>query len=158
MKEAEEACKRAEKAKTLAEKSKFEADKSRRESEEFVKEAEEAKNMALESKFEAEKAKETLNFVADNPHQDIVLGREEAEDAKILAYRKAEQVKKDNLKAKVEEHTTKGEVISQAVSKSCSLKMTPWTLENEVECEFCDEEFDNRKLLKEHIQHCHICK
>lgn len=81
----------------MTEHSKFEADKSRRESEEFVKEAEEAKKMASESKFEAEKAKETLNFVADNPHQDIVLGREEAEDAKILAYRKAEQVKKDNL-------------------------------------------------------------
>ena len=88
----------------------------------------------------------------------IVLVRKEAEDAKILAYREAEQAKHNNLKAKVEEHTKKGEVVSQAVSKSCSLKMTPWTLENEVECEFCDEEFDNRNLLKEHIQHCPICK
>ena len=58
----------------------------------------------------------------------------------------------------MEEHTKNGEVISQAVTKCRSLKMTPWTLENKVECEFCDEEFDNIKLLNEHIQYCHICK
>ena len=86
------------------------------------------------------------------------MNRKEAEDAKILYYRAAEQAKQDNLEAKVEEHTKKDEVISQAVFKSCSLKMTPWTLDNEVECEFSDEEIDNRKLLKQHIQYCPISK
>ena len=76
--------------------------------------------MVSESKFEAKKAKETLDFVADKAHQDIVSERKEAEDAKILAYRETEQAKQDNLKAKLEERTKKAEVISQVVSKSCS--------------------------------------
>ena len=36
--------------------------------------------------------------------------------------------------------------------------MNPLTLENEVECEFSDEEFTNTTLLKEHIQTCPICE
>ena len=130
----------------------IECNKATRDAEKAREEAENAKSLALKEKVEAQKVIDNSKLVAEQAHIKFIEAREKAEKAKALAKVEAEKVRDINQK----EAEQAKPVINHNVSQSTSLKMNPWTLKNEVECEFCDEEFPNTKLHKEHIQTCPI--
>ena len=50
------------------------------------------------------------------------------------------------------------ELANNIVSKPFNLRANHEKTDNKLECEYCPEEFANKKLYKEHTQTCPICE
>lgn len=126
----------AVKATTQAEKATIEAEKAATEADEAKRSAEEAKVLSFKIKKDSEETIARCEFVIQNAQRDVNNLREEAEKAKLLLAKEVEKAGKDR------------EQVNFHVNKPLNLTANSENIEEEFECEYCPEEFTNKKRMR----------
>ena len=140
---------RAEKVRSDTELQQKIAENAKMEAEKAVADAEKATIEAKKAMDSAEEAKAILVKTKKDSEDTIAKCKKEAEEAKSKSLKHkeaAEQAKED------------AKLVNIQVIKPNNLISNPELTEDEFECEYCPEEFTNKKLYEELISSCPICK
>ena len=112
----------------------------------------------MKQQLEAHKVIEHSKIVAEQAHQDGIHARQKAEQAKSFVRKEVERAEVEFLKVrggnlKEAEQVSRNRSNMNATAEKANIM--PY---NDMNCEYCPQEFSNKKLYEEHITSCPICK